>query len=799
MSGPWSLLWMTMASTTSGQAMATIQQEASPSVPVDQTLLLAVSINGYPTDKVGVFVLRDDVLRARRAEWIALGIAPPASAGSSPDDMLGLVDLPEIGWILDAPGQSLAVTAPIARLVPTVLKAAVIATDDVLQSGTGFSLNYDIDATAAGTLRQASGLFEARVFSPWGVVSTGVLAGIVRGRGVDRQTSAIRLDSSFSYADRAALRRYRIGDFITGSLSWTRPIRMGGAQVTADFSTRPDLITFPLPSLRGSAAVPSTIDVLENGRQLFTRDVSAGPFEVPQLPVITGAGTLSLTVRDALGRQVTVDQPFYASATLLSPGLQTFSLQVGAVRKNWGVESNAYAGIAASATWRRGMTPAATIEASAEATRGVAMGGAGLIVDIGEVAILNAGAAASAGHAGTGFQVTAGLHRVGRTFSLAASATLASPRFRDIAAVYGEPVPRLQINASTGVTLGRFGSLGIVFVAVNRDPYSGPVHPCSGFDTAFACSPYGVPAQRTRVLSASYTLQLGRVALYATGYGDMRDRHARGGIIGVTIPLGGRASASVSAGGGGGDRFAQLDVSQSPSVIGDWGYRAFASAGSAPHQFGQVQYKAPWALLSAGIDRVAGETSMRGDVRGSLSIVAGGVFAANAIDDSFAVVDTAGLPNIRVLHENRDVGRTNARGQLLVPDLRAFDLNHIGIEATDLPPDVAIETTNRTVRPQDRSGVLVTFAARASHGALLVLVDEAGLPIPLGSTATLRRTGAVGPVGYDGASYVMGLDQHNALDVVRPDGSSCTLAFDYAARRGDVPTIGPLICKDPAQ
>ena len=63
----------------------------------------------------------------------------------------------------------------------------------------------------------------------------------------------------------STMRRYRAGDFISGFLSWTRPVRLGGAQINSDFSMRPDLITFPVPAVAGSVAVPSTVDVLVNG------------------------------------------------------------------------------------------------------------------------------------------------------------------------------------------------------------------------------------------------------------------------------------------------------------------------------------------------------------------------------------------------------------------------------------------------------------------------------------------------------------------------------------------------------
>jgi len=81
---------------------------------------------------------------------------------------------------------------------------------------------------------------------------------------------------------------------------------------------RPDLITFPLPTVSGSAAAPSTVDVLADGNLIVSSQTGAGPFEIPQLPVISGAGTISMTVTNTLGQQVTLTQPFYASSTLLA-------------------------------------------------------------------------------------------------------------------------------------------------------------------------------------------------------------------------------------------------------------------------------------------------------------------------------------------------------------------------------------------------------------------------------------------------------------------------------------------------
>jgi outer membrane usher protein len=79
---------------------------------------------------------------------------------------------------------------------------------------------------------------------------------------------------------------------------------------------------------------------------------------------------------------------------------------------------------------------------------------------------------------------------------------------------------------------------------------------------------------------------------------------------------------------------------------------------------------------------------------------------------------------------------------------------------------------------------------------LLRLVDEAGVPLSVGSTATLRATGVTVPVGYDGDAYLEDLSSHNEVTAERADGRHCIVAFDYQSVPGEIPTIGPLRCQE---
>ena len=134
---------------------------------------------------------------------------------------------------------------------------------------------------------------------------------------------------------------YRVGDAISGGLAWTRPVRLGGVQVQKNFAARPDLITLPLPALAGSAAVPSSVDVWINAQKLRSVDGVEGRFQVTDVPVVTGGAEAVVVVRDATGREVSTRSAFYVTPNMLRAGLYDFSLEAGAPRIGYGVESPA--------------------------------------------------------------------------------------------------------------------------------------------------------------------------------------------------------------------------------------------------------------------------------------------------------------------------------------------------------------------------------------------------------------------------------------------------------------------------
>ena len=569
-------------------------------------------------------------------------------------------------------------------------------------------------------------------------------------------------------------------------------------------------MTIPLPTLGGTAAVPSTVDVYVNNIKSFSQDVDAGPFSVSNIPLVTGAGNAQLVIRDSSGQQTTTNLPFYASAALLAPGLNSWSLEAGFPRLAYGSADDTYGGTpVASATLRRGIFDWLTVESHAEGGSGVANGGVGAAVKIGTIGVADIAVAAGTMAGSSGMQAYASYQTLlfGLNINISSQHTFGS--YNDLASA----TARLQGFAPTPVP-GLFGILTYVpyigTVAQNMPIYNDYLPP-HAIDQVSVGAPLPFDDKASwnlsflhlldgannlsNIISASYSRSLpGQASLFATVFNDFGANKSTGIVLGLSIPFGELASVTSSASSGQGGTTATVDAVKSLGPTpGDYGWEVRDAAGATPYHAASFSYRSSYVTTRVGVSQDQSISNGRLELRGSISTMDGGVFFSNWIDDGFAVVD-AGAPNVEVSYENRPVGTTNSKGLLLVPTLRSYQTNKITIDPTDLPVDTEVETTHDVVAPADRAGVLVKFKVHSdTTAALVIFVRPDGSYVPAGSAGRLDG-GDEFVVGYDGQSFIKNLGSSNPA-TIEFAGGTCRASFNFAPQPGEQVRIGPVTCQ----
>lgn len=742
---------------------------------LDQDLYLQVFVNGQDSGLISPFQLRGGALWGDPDELRRLGLVLPETLGSQ---SLPLSAINGLTVELDMLRQQLRLGWPAERLAGTRFDAAR-ATELQPQVTPGVVLNYDLYAQQressadAGTLRSGSGLFELRGFGQRG---QWLQSGLWRSRAEEAGGDGwLRLQSTWFHTDAERLESWQVGDLISGaSLSWTQPVRLGGVQWQRNFRLQPQLITFPLPTVEGTVAVPSTVDVLVNQVRQFSQPVQPGPFLVENLPVITGQGEIQVVVRDALGREQVSLLPFYASSRLLRPGLRDFSLETGWLRRSFGQRSADYGERpVALASLRQGWADSLTLEAHAELGPELVNGGLGGVLRLGGWGLGSLALAYGRDDRGEGLQTHYGYQWTARRFGLSASGSQAGRGYRNLASLEGLSLPPRQLHqlvASVG--LGRVG-LSVGWIDLRA---------AEGLRTHLA------------TLSASATLGAGWSAFASLITGlERADRDAL--ALGVRHYFGRQRSLSATRQHreGGADLTLVQAVQALPAqgVGAGWQLQAAES--------GRVQAAAAYRFpaLTAGLGRFEdrGPDTSYAELGGALAWLACACAprAANRIDDSFILVDT-GLPGVPVLHENRAVGISDDDGLLLVPGALSLVRNQIAIDPRGLALDVTVPKVRETVVPRERSGVYLDLGIRQQPAALLELQQPDGTPVPLGARLTLNAVPIDAVVGYDGLAYVHPREGHNQLQV-RWEGGACEVPFTHVSRPGELVQHGPLRCE----
>jgi|CXWL01.1.fsa_nt_gi outer membrane usher protein len=682
----------------------------------------------------------------------ALGIATGGIANDAPTPLSGVAGL---SYRFDEAAQAVDLVCESACF-PMQRLDAERGDKIALTHAAGGFVNMDIVVTDADAESSLAGLFDLGVFRPGGFGGSNWT--------MSADAAPVRLETSWTWDFISSRTRAVVGDAIAPGGGAGAPFRFGGLQWGRDFSLDPSFVTFPLPSLRGEAATPSTVDLYVDGALRARTRVDAGPFEIDDAPIVAGAGMAQLVVTDVLGRQQTIGASFYASPILLREGLSAFTLAAGAEREGFGRASADYGRAFALGAYRVGVTNSLTAEARLEAADDLALLGGGVALAAQPFGELSVRGAVSDGDAGPGALAGIGWSRVGPVLMWAADVEFASDDFARL----GEagPLPPRRARATFGVQFDEFGSVSLT--GTSQDMRASPhVETLS-----FAYSP---PSSR-----------LGALALSALYVDDGEPFTSLS--VSLVRAFGEHGSAIVSAQSEHGAMSVLARAQSSTPVAGGWGWRVSTSQGEVERYDAAVSLRGTSFEARVEASSANGADGLRGQYETALVWIGGTVSQARPIRGSFALVDV-GAADVAVRRDRQVVGRSNRDGRLLVTDLRAYEANRLGFELDDLPMSAVVSADEVLVRPAARSGALVRFPIHLAEAAEVRVVDAEGAPLREGTILVRDVDGARFPIGRDGRAYISGVT--GAATLTASGEGACRIMMDV----GDLASEEVLQCE----
>jgi outer membrane usher protein len=610
--------------------------------------------------------------------------------------------------------------------------------------------------------------------------------------------------TSLTFDQIRARRRWVLGDTIGRATTLGSSPVVGGFSVSTQEDLDPYYSIYPVPQIRGAVRTPSTADVYVDGRLVSSVRLPPGRFTLNDLPIETGLGNARVILRDAFGRQQSIDLGYYLSTQLLKKGEQEYSYVAGLERTATGT-TVAYGRTLGTAVHNIGLADWLTIGFQAEGAKDLAMAGAGFNARLWRLGTFGAeGLASRAAEDAQGYAATGVYSFLSRWVSGNMRATWIGPQFQNL---FLTPADQKQVNADASVStsLGGLGSLTVGGTLGGPEALNARI---SQIDPdLLGRLPEGLKrqlqdalaTQHDKLLRLSYSLNVtsrAQLSLNATRVAKAGSPTAWEGFVSLNYAFGWRTSASaVTSVDVDGQALTSFNVQRSLPLGPGFGFRFDADAQDPYRTSGIFEVQGRRGIVGLRADAAKDEETIGTiNLAGSIVGIGGEVLLSRPVDDGFALVKVPKSRGVRVLANNQVSGRTGRRGSLFVPDLRSYLSNPIGIVQDDLPVDIKLGAISQNIAVPYRGGAVVLFEAsviRAVTGRL----DVGGAAPEYGTlVVTVAGTEFSSPLNESGDFYFEDLPPGDHPGVATWNDRTCRATIKMPDKAPSMSDAGVVMC-----
>ena len=589
-----------------------------------------------------------------------------------------------------------------------------------------------------------------------------------------------RMMTNITKDDTVNLIRYTAGDFYASSGALGGSCLLGGVSITKNFMLNPYFARCPGLSLSGLAQTPVEVELYINSVLTKKERLPAGAFEFLNFYGQTGAGDATLVIRDAFGREQTIETSFYLSSNLLKAGLHDYSYNLGFKRLNYGVESLHYTQPGFLGYHRYAFSNSFTGGLRGEVGQNMVNFGPLATFLVGGAGEVDTGLAVSKTRDGPyGFSAFLRHAYYSRGMRADAAFRYASRDYTNFTLEGSSHRPRLEGRVGLGFSMRSLGSISA--------------------DVQFTSTYGGPDVKRVNLL---YSRRLGnKVNVFVSASRTDGAAVAYQVFASLVLNLGTNQFGTLQFRSDDGRRTLSAGLEKNMPRGQGWSYELQANDNEKWQAEGWalLQYNGPYGIYSGTVRKTPGTDGYKVSLSGGIGYIDHSFFASRPITDCFALVKVGDIAGAKVYHSNEAVAVTNGQGRALVPGLISYLNNKLSYEAADIPINYELKGLEKYVTPAYRSGSVVRFEVtktQAFEGRLFLLTKgekTAAESALLELNVEGRIIEAV--VGRRGEFYLENLKPGRYPAKVTFQDKHCSFELIVPESKDMIVTLGDIICK----
>lgn len=603
---------------------------------------------------------------------------------------------------------------------------------------TNYSLQYDQARTDGLTNDQnLSGTLENGVnFGEFQLRNNGY---INKSR---QQNLTYRSSSSYVRHDIDVLRSTALaGDFNTSGLYFSSlPLR--GISLASNLDMFSSDEKSYMPAIVGIANGNATIIVRQNGYVIATRSVTPGPYSIKDIPAVSGAGDLQVTVREANGSEHVFYQPFNNIEMLMPRDVFKYALYMGEIRNAGAgstslLESDMQYGISSDLTLLGGLMYA---DNYANGSAGIGVNARYLGALYGIVNFSQNSLAEDGTQRAEKFKF--GINRelsLTKTYLSASYEQQTSADYAELSdASHSAQVRRESgFRNKSSVQLEQAAGPGNLALTVSQqNNWNGSattnVRGSLNYDFSYFTLISSIDNQRRSDGSNDKTISLT-----------------------ISIPLGHEKNHYLSLS----NTVGQQDKSQQIALTGNLlqqhqlGYDVNMQSTTGGKQFSStLSYLSEFGYSSGSYQTSNEGQRLTLSTQGTAIVHHHGLTLGQRMGNAAALVHTDRVSALSV--ENEQSVHTDSRGNAFVPDITAYHHNEESLINNSKNENIDIPEEIISVTPRNGAIVELDFAAHAQQKQFIRFMDGQGNAIPFGNAIYSVNDRMVGIVSGDGIAHV---------------------------------------------